>query len=155
MKEFLKKYYKKIIILSIDVLCLIIALCCKPLSDLMLSNDSACLWTTLGGQCLTCGGTHFVNDLFSFRIADAFMDNQLLFIMAAYFGITLIVVNLLWLFDLSFARKILKWMYNIPVLIVFSVGTIAFLLWRNIPAFIKIIEIVPALWEKILEIVAR
>jgi len=155
MKEFIKKHYKKIIILSIDVLCLIIALCCKPLSDLMLSNDSACIWTTLGGQCLTCGGTHFVNDLFSLRIADAFMDNQLLFIATIYFAITLIVVNLLWLFDLSFALKILKWMYNIPVLIVFSVGTIAFLLWRNLPELIRVIEIAPALWEKILEIAAR
>lgn len=155
MKEFLRKHYKKIIVLSIDALCLIIALCCKPLSELMLSSDTDCLWASLGGQCLTCGGTHFVNDLFSLRIADAFMDNQLLFIVTVYFAITLIVVNLLWLFNLSFALKILKWMYNIPVLIVFSVGTIAFLLWRNLPALIRAVEVAPALWEKILEIAAR
>ena len=106
MKQFFKAHYKKIIILGIDVLCVIAAVLARPMSEWMLTSDSACAWTLWGGQCLTCGGTHFVNDLTSFRIIAAFMDNQFLFILTLYFLVTMVMLNLMMLFDLAFAKKV-------------------------------------------------
>lgn len=151
MKSFFKKDYKKILILSADVLCLVAALICKPLSALMLSTEKTCAWTVWGGQCLTCGGTHFVNDLLSFRIGQAFMDNQLLFIAALYLFVTLLFLNLLWLFEFPFAKKALRVMYNIPVLILFAVGTLAFLILRNLYAFENLFEILKKIGNLLVE----
>ena len=132
MKAFLKKYYKKIIILSSDLACLIAALVCAPLSEALLRDtDQVCVWMRFGGQCVTCGGTHFVNDLLSGRIGEAFSDNQLLFVLTVYALLTLIALNLWLLFDLAFAKEVLSRMYSIPSLIVFCVLFFAFLFWRN------------------------
>ena len=131
MKQFFKTHYKKITVLAIDVFCLLAALICRPLSAAMLETETVCYWSMMGIQCFTCGGTHFVNDLLSFRIVSAFSDNQFLFLTALYLGISLILFNLFWLFDLAFAKKLLRLMYNIPVLILFGVGIVVFLVWRN------------------------
>ena len=134
MKTFLHKHYKKMIVLSADVLCILAVWISKPLSEALLQKtDKTCLWTVMGGQCPTCGGTHFVNDLLSGRIGAAFADNQFLFIATAYLAVSLIVLNLWLLFDLGFAKKMLGWMYNIPSLIVWGVGLLVFLIVRNLP----------------------
>ncbi len=150
MKAFFKTHYKKIIVLASDVLCVLAALICAPLSRILLEHtNNTCFWEVMGGKCATCGGTHFVNDFLSGRFAAAFMDNQLLFCMTVYLLATLLVLNLYWLFDLAFAKKILKVMYNIPVLIIFGVALLAFLIWRNIPL---ITNLVTSAYELILSI---
>lgn len=135
MNRFFKKQYKRIIILGADLLCLVLALVCRPLSAQMLSNETTCWYSTWGGQCLTCGATHFVNDLLSFRIGQAFLDHQLLFVLTVFFLITLVMLNLWLLFDLAFAKKMLKWMYHIPTLVLFVLGVIVFMIRRNLGAF--------------------
>lgn len=141
MKPFLKKHAKKIMLLACDLLCVIAALICGPLSGVMLQDaNHSCVWALMGFQCLTCGGTHFVNDLLSGRIGAAFMDNQFLFIATAYLAVSLIVLNLWLLFDWGFAKKVLGWMYNIPTLIVWGVGVLAFLIWRNLPMMTSMLQ---------------
>ena len=141
MKAFWKKHYKKLIILPCDLMCILSACICGPLSGALLQNTNrACAWTLLGFECLTCGGTHFVNDLFAGRIGAAFMDNQLLFCITVYLALSMIFLNLFMLFDLAFAKKVLKWMYNIPVLIVFCVSLIVFLVARNWAAAIALVQ---------------
>ena len=140
MKEFVRKHLKKIAILASDLMCLAVALICKPLSASLLQKaGNVCIWDAMGFRCLTCGGTHFVNDLLSGRIGAAFTDNQLMFFIAVYLLLSLIVLNLYLLFDLTFAKKMLRWMYNIPVLIGWGVILIAFLLWRNLPVMMDMI----------------
>lgn len=142
MKAFVITHYKKILILAADALCVLAALIGKPLSELMLQKtNQVCFWTLLGGQCPTCGGTHFVRDLLSGQLGAAFADNQLLFAATVYFAVSLIALNLWLLFDLGFAKKILRWMYNIPTLIIWGVGLIAFLLARNLPAMINLLQV--------------
>ena len=141
MKAFLVKHYKRIIILAADLTCLIAALIAGPLSGALLAKtDKTCFWTLMGGQCPTCGGTHFVNDLLSGRIAAAFADNQLLFAVTVYAAVSLVFLNLWLLFGLGFAKKILGWMYNIPTLIAWGVILIAFMLWRNLPAIFNMLS---------------
>ena len=141
MKAFIITHYKKILILAADVLCVLVALIGKPLSELLLQKtNQACFWTLFGGQCPTCGGTHFVRDLLSGQLGAAFADNQLLFVATVYLAVSLIALNLWLLFDLGFAKKILAWMYNIPTLIVWGVGVIAFILARNLPAMIRLVQ---------------
>lgn len=141
MKAFLRKHNKKIIILSADLLCVLLALISEPWSGALLQKaDNTCLWTVLGLQCPTCGGTHFVNDLLSGRIGAAFMDNQFLFLATIYLAVSLILLNLRILFDWGFAKKMLGWMYNIPALITWGVGLLAFVILRNLTGMIHLLQ---------------
>ena len=141
MKAFLKTHYKKLILLSCDLLCVLGALLCGPLSEAMLQGaHSSCLWEMMGFACLTCGGTHFVNDLFAGRIGMAFMDNQLLFAATVYLALSLLLLNLQVLFDLAFAKRMLRRMYNIPMLIVWCAGTLIFLILRNSAPFFAMLQ---------------
>jgi hypothetical protein len=152
MKQFLKKHYKRIIIISFDILLIPTMFICNLLTNGMLKTDNPCMWTKLGGQCISCGGTHFVNDITSFRFAEAFMDNQLMFLTVMYWAITLVVLNLYFLFNLTFAKKILKVMYSIPMFIIFVLSIFGFLFWRNIPLIINVFKI---LWYMISTIISR
>ena len=140
-----KKHYKKIIAFSADALTLIGAIVGRFLSAYLLTDpnpDSVCYWWRIGGKCITCGGTHFVREFFSGHFAEAFGHNQLLFICAIYFLISLVFLNLFLLWDVKFAKSALLIMYNIPTAVLFVVGVFVFLISRNIPLFIRIAEIV-------------
>ena len=146
MKEFFKKYYKrilKILIIVVDALCIPGAIICQNLSGNMLQADAPCVWTTIGIECFTCGGTHFVNDLLSFRIIDAMVDNPLLFVLSVYLLITLIAMNLYWLFKIKFARRMLRLMYNVPVIIAWVVAGCIFFFIRNFDAFMHLDVVLP------------
>lgn len=91
---------------------------------------------------MTCGGTHFVNDLLSGRIVDAFHDNEYLFLLTIYLAITMLLLNLYYLFRLTFAKKILSVMYNLTMLIVFLASIFAYLFIRNIPLWTRLIEVI-------------
>ena len=124
-----------------DLGCLVGVLICKPLSVSLLQNaGNVCIWNAMGFRCLTCGGTHFVNDLLSGRVGAAFADNQLLFFVAVYLLLSLTVLNLYFLFDLAFAKTMLRWLYNIFTLIAWGVGVVVFLLARNLPVMIEMLQ---------------
>ena len=144
MKSTIKKIIKiilRVLIISTDVILVPCLILFRWLSDQMLQTESECLLLQFNGKCLSCGGTHFVNDLLSGRIFDAFMDNHFFFICTLHLFVTLIALNLWVVFNLKFAKTILKFMYNIPVLILFVVILIAFLILRNIPMIICFTEI--------------
>lgn len=150
MKEFIKTHYKRIlriIIIALDVLYVPLAVICRGVSEAMLERGGVCAWTLAGIQCFTCGGTHFVNDLLSFRIVDAMIDNPLLFVIAVYLLVTLVALNLYLLFDLKFARRMLRLMYNLPVLIAFVIAAGVFFFVRNFDAFMNIGEVAPKVWR--------
>ena len=152
MKLFLKKNYKAVLIIAFDILCVLAIPLCWLLTDAMLkAPPNPCPWTQppLGGKCISCGGTHFVNYLTSFKIAEAFSENQLFFFLTIYFLITLIMFNLWWIFNLTFAKKALKIMYSIPAAIIFGHSLIAFMIWRNIPMFINIASIAKELVQRL------
>ena len=122
----------RILVIAVDVALVPGLIYCRWLSEQMLATESRCLLLQFNGQCLSCGGTHFVRDLLYGRIFDAFMDNQFFFICTAFLFVSLIAVNLWVLFKLEFAKKMLKYMYSIPTLIITFLILVLFLVLRNI-----------------------
>ena len=105
---------------------------------LLASTDRTCVWTLLGGKCLTCGGTHFARDLLSGHILLAFTDNPLLFLFTVFLGVSYVLLHLSWLWELPFAQKCLSKMYTRKVCIGWVIFASIFFIVRNIPAFIYI-----------------
>ena len=132
---------KKRWLLAADVLLIPGLVLCKYLSDYMLSFTTECQWTRLGGKCVTCGGTHFVNALLSGQVADAFHHNAFLFVLTIVLALSFVLLNLHWLFDIQFAKTVLKKVYTIPVLIIALGIMLVFFFVRNIPVFVRIAEI--------------
>ena len=140
MKKLL--HNKKLLLLLIADLLLIPALfACRELSKVMLSQESTCVMVLYGGQCITCGGTHFVKTLLSGQMIEAFHHNSFLFILTVIFAVSYILLHLFWLAKWEFVGKVLKTVYSIPGLIVVMVWMLGFFFVRNIPVFIKIANI--------------
>lgn len=133
------KYYQYIL-LAADVLLIPGLIFCEWLSDRMLATTSTCMWTLLGGKCITCGGTHFVNSLLNFRIAEAFHHNEFLFVLTVLLIAVFILLNLSGLFRVKFATAALKKIFTIPTLIIVMAFLLLFLLIRNIPPILLIIR---------------
>ena len=143
MLKTIKKHYVKIIIIACDLLVLPLIMLCRSLSSKLLDVAATqCVWELLGAKCITCGGTHFVRDICSGRFIDAFFDNQYLFILAVYFLITLIALNLCFVFGVKWAKKLLIKMYSITALIIAGVGMVAFVVLRNIPFWIALARLI-------------
>lgn len=139
----IKKHYKRIIIIICDLLVIPIIMLGRLLSDNMLDAAATeCVWAQIGAKCITCGGTHFVKNICSGRFIDAFCDNQYLFILTAYLAITLVVLNLYFIFGLPWAKKLLLKMYSIAALIIAGVALIAFVVLRNIPFWIALFGVI-------------
>ena len=138
------KHLGKWLTLTGDALLIPAAFVCKWLTDWLLYTlpPSECAWTRLGGQCITCGGTHFVNSILRGQIVEAFFHNEFLFLVTLVLVVSLICANLYWVFGLQFAKKVLQKIYNIPVLIISASLMILFLIVRNIPTMIAIVELV-------------
>lgn len=131
---------RNILIALCDLALLAGAVPLRRLSEWMLTRESDCLWARLGGQCLTCGGTHFVRDLLSGRVVDAFWDNPYLFILTVFFALTLVLLNLSCLLGWRWAGRLLSRLYCFPVLIAFCAGLFVFLFVRNLPLLTRLAE---------------
>ena len=123
--------HKKGLLLAGHLLAVPAALFLRYLSEQMLKTSTICPWQRLGAKCPTCGGTHFVNALFSGNLSAALEHNAFLFLLTLFLGVSLVFVDLAVLFDLTFAKKALQKMYTIPVLIIFGVLLVLFLILRN------------------------
>ena len=147
MKKILN--FKKYFLISFDILLIPLCFFCQWLSTQMLKTDSVCMWTILGGKCITCGGTHFVNTLLSGKIFEAFHHNELLFIFTVILLLSWILLHLCWFGNSAFAKNILLKIYSIPGLIIAAASTMIFLLIRNIPTFINLVKLVIYVLNKI------
>ena len=154
MKKTLKIILRVFIILF-DVALVPFLILCRWLSGQMLETESTCLLLQFNGKCLSCGGTHFVRDLLSGRIFDAFMDNHFFFVCTLYLLITLVALNLYLLFNLKFAKKMLRYMYNLPALFAFITFLFLFLILRNIPMIVFFSKLVPQISIEISESILR
>ena len=154
MKRILK-IILRILIIATDIAIVPCLILFKWLSGQMLQTESECLLLQFNGQCLSCGGTHFVNDLLSGRIFEAFVDNHFFFICTLYLLVTLVALNLWLLFNLKFAKTALKFMYSIPALIVFVVLLIMFLILRNTQMIIYFGELSARIAEDITQSIAQ
>jgi len=141
MFNWIKKHPKLTLIFA-DTLLLPGFFLCRWLTGQMLSTDRPCAMAAIGGQCITCGGTHFVSDLTHFRLLEALQDNPFLFALTVFLLLSLIFLHLWILFSLPVFKKLLKRMYSIPSLILWLSGMLVFLIIRNIPLFLRILELI-------------
>ena len=132
MKAFLKKYQWPLVLIAGDILLIIGGFLCRWLSGRMLESDTVCLFLLLGGKCITCGGTHFVQSLLSGQFIEAFHHNEFLFVSTAYLALSLVLLHPWLLFGARWAKKLLRWMYNLPTLILFLAGMTVFGIVRNL-----------------------
>lgn len=140
MKAFLKKHKWPLLLIAADVLVVIGCIVCRWLSGRMLESETVCLWLLLGGECLTCGGTHFVQSLLSGQIVEAFHHNEFLFVTTVYLALSLLLAHPAVLLKAKWAKKLLRWMYSIPSLILFLTGMTVFAVVRNLPLMIRVVE---------------
>ena len=138
MIRFLIKQRANILFIA-DLLIIPCVFLFRWMSGAMLTGiESECMWTYFGGQCVTCGGTHFVNELLKGHVVEAFNYNHFLFFCLILFVIVYILLHLYWWFKLRLAKKVLRIIFSIPFLIIFLSIMIIFLIIRNIPAVINI-----------------
>lgn len=135
-----KVFNKKSLIIITDILIIPILIICEKITEYMLMIDKECPWTVFGGKCVTCGGTHFVNYILNGRFVEAIEYNLFLFVMLIVLVASFILINLYWIFNVDFARKILCKIYSMPSLIVAVIFMLIFFFIRNIPAFQFIVE---------------
>jgi hypothetical protein len=131
MFAWIQKHYKLSLLIG-DGLLLPGMLLCRFLAKGLLTTNRVCGWTRWGGKCITCGGTHFVQSLLSGQFIEAFHHNEFLFVSTAYWALSLVLLHPWLLCRANWAKKALRWMYNIPTLILFFVGMLLFIILRNL-----------------------
>lgn len=137
-----KKIRNILLLLLADASVIPGCLLCKWLTEQMLSTTRPCAWSYFGGRCVSCGGTHFVNTLVQGKLGEAFMHNQLFFVMGIVLVLSWVLFHVAVIFQAKFAKKILKAVYSIPGLIVTGVSVVLFVILRNIPLFVRIGQMV-------------
>lgn len=130
----MKKFPKIKIWLLITADLLIIPFCvlCKHISEHMLQQDGVCIWTLMGIQCVTCGGTRLVNALLNGHILQALKYNPLIFLTILCLFVSYILLHLWWIKNISIAGKILKKVYSIRGLLLYCLCIVLFFILRNI-----------------------
>ena len=108
----------------------------------MLTTSSQCLFLRLGGKCVACGGTHFVKALLNGNLTEAFHHNQYLFLLTVVLVLSLVLLNLYWLFGLNFAGKTLSKIYCVRGLIIATAALTVFFILRIAPIFIRLFTLI-------------
>lgn len=130
MKAWICKH-KKLILLACHLLALPAAWLVHRLSEQMLRTNTVCSWLRIGAKCPTCGGTHFVNALLQGDLTAALEHNAFLFLLALFFAVSLILLDLAVWLELPFAKKVLRKLYTYSTLVFFCVLLVLFVILRN------------------------
>ena len=122
-----------------DILLIPACFLCHFLSEHMLIGGKPCTWTAFGAKCATCGGTRCVNSFLEGRFTDAFAYNPAVFIGILYVILTVVMLNLLFVFRKKFAKPILLKMYSLTAFFVVMGMLLVFTVVRNIPWIISLV----------------
>lgn len=132
MLRSIKRYSAHLTVLF-DILLIPACLFCRWLSEQMLFSGKPCSWERFGAKCATCGGTHCVNSFLDGRFADAFFYNPAVFVCILYAIITVILLNLFFVFKISAVKQVLMKMYSLTAFFTVMGMLFIFTLLRNIP----------------------
>lgn len=119
------------LLISVDLLIIPLCILCERISEHMLQQSGVCIWTLLGIQCVTCGGTRLVNALLNGHILQAFQFNPLIFLTIVCLFASYILLHLWWIYKISIAGKILKKVYSIRGLLLYGLCIVLFFMIRN------------------------
>lgn len=124
------------IVLIIDFLLLLGLVFAKPISRIMIETLPDCPFRTYYSVlCPSCGATRAVFNLFSGNILIAFKFNQFFFLLSFYLVFIIIFLNLGYVFNINFAKKVFIKATNYKVIIALAVLWLLFGIIRNIVLF--------------------
>lgn len=136
------KFLKKCIpfsVIAMDLLFVPAFFLCRLLTQQMLELEAPCQWTLWGLQCATCGGTHCVQSFVHFDFAEAFSQNQLVFLFIILALVALVLLNLAFLFRIHWAQKAVRYLFSIPTVFILLGTSAIFILVRNLPQLIRML----------------
>lgn len=119
------------LLVSLDLLIIPFCFLCKLISEHMLQQSGVCIWTLMGIQCVTCGGTRLVNALLNGHILQAFQFNPLIFLTILCLFVSYILLHLWWIKNIAIAGRILKKVYSIRGLLLYCMCIVLFFILRN------------------------
>lgn len=129
---------KRLFILLFDLAVLVAGFCMKPITIFMkITKISECFLYKHGIICPGCGGTRCVNNFFSGNFAKSFEFHPFVFCLIWYLVLIILLLNLDFLFNLKFARKINRFLVDYRVLTVIFISFALFGISRNFIPFIN------------------
>ncbi len=136
MRSLLKKYIAPIVIVC-DLIIFRLMWVSGELVDFMMTNGKPCSWTLHGAKCGACGGTHCVKSLSEGDVIGAFVSNPMIFLCIIYLGVSVILINLAYVFKIKKVTKLLKVMYSEKMAFIILGMFIVYTILRNIPLYIS------------------
>lgn len=126
----MNKKYLKLIIIELLIIILVIVIFFTVKSNYIYNISSSCFFKdTYNIYCPSCGGTRCIVNLINGNILDAFLYNPFIFIIVIY----LFLLNIIYIINTIFNKKILKFLYIKPYFIILFIFTwIIFTIYRNI-----------------------
>ncbi len=123
---------KKIAIISVDLILVLIGVFAHPIVYFFSSIIPECPAKAIGILCPACGGTRCFYYFFSGDFAAAFSLNAFLFLTLIYALALFLLWNLSWLFEAAFAKKLLRYLLDYRVFLLWGIGMGLFCLIRNV-----------------------
>ena len=108
-----------LLILGLDLLLLAFFVAAPRLTGLMLSSMPPCPFLSMGIPCPSCGGTRCVAALASGDIRAAIQYNAFFVLLAAYIAAAVLLLNLAYVFRLSWAKRPAKALVHNKAIFVF------------------------------------
>lgn len=119
---------KSIIIILIEIIGIVL-LYFLINSDFIQIISKCWIYETTGVQCISCGGTRFVQYLLQGKIIEAFLSHIVFFLGFIY----LFLVNIVYIINLNKKKKILTWLYpKYWYIIIFVIILIIYAIARNL-----------------------
>ncbi len=121
-----------VLTLAIDLLCLLCALFFRQIAAFMLGDVPRCIVYRMGYLCPSCGGTRAVNYFFHGNFALSFQHNPFFFVMIIYLLTLLLMLNLGYLFRVSFGVRAVRAMLCYKTVIAIVAAYALFGIARNL-----------------------
>lgn len=126
------KNKSRIFVIIFDFLLLVFLFSAKFIAKLMIDILPDCPLNMFSLQCPSCGATRAVYNLFSGNILIAFKYNQFFFLLSFYLIFIIIFLNLGYVFNIDFAKKIFIKATNYKIIIALAFLWLLFGIIRNI-----------------------
>ena len=126
----MNKKYLKLIITELLVIILVMVIFFIVKSNYIYNISPLCFFKeNFDIYCPSCGGTRCIINLINGNILDAFLYNPFIFIIVIY----LFLLNIIYILNTIFNKKILKFLYPKSYFIILFIFTwIVFTIYRNI-----------------------
>ncbi|MBE7064894.1 MAG: DUF2752 domain-containing protein [Ruminococcaceae bacterium] len=107
-------------ILGLDTLLIVFGLIGKSIIKLMYAYMPECILAKNGIPCPSCGATRCVSSILKGDFASAFIHNQFFFCLAVYLALSIVFLNMGYVFNVPFAKKVTDVMFHYKTVIIIA-----------------------------------